>query len=73
MITNELIERINYLARKKRTEGLTNEEKQEQANLREQYLDGIRSQVRASLESSGCRSHHRHHQHSPNCSCHKIK
>ncbi len=51
MITPELVARINELARKKRKEGLTEEEKGEQAALRHAYLDGIREQMTSILES----------------------
>lgn len=40
------IDRINELARKQRTEGLTDEEKTEQQTLRDEY----RAQFRASME-----------------------
>ena len=36
------IERINELARKKKTVGLTGEEKVEQAELRKEYFEGYR-------------------------------
>lgn len=45
------IDRINELARKSKTEELTEEEKKEQALLREEFLAEIRADVRASLES----------------------
>lgn len=45
IITKELVDRINVLARKQRSEGLTPEEKEEQHQLRQQYLAGIRGQV----------------------------
>lgn len=45
MITKELIARINELSRKKRSSGLSEDERIEQQNLREQYLAGIREQV----------------------------
>ena len=45
------IDRINELARKSRQEELTQEEKEEQAKLREEFLAEIRADVRASLES----------------------
>lgn len=50
MITKELIERINYLAKKKREVGLTPEEELEQSQVRRQYLDGIKDQLRPMLE-----------------------
>lgn len=40
------IDRINELARKKKTVGLTSEEKVEQAQLREEYIEGYRRAVR---------------------------
>lgn len=45
MITPELLARINELARKKRTQGLTEEEKLEQRRLYDIYLSAIRGQV----------------------------
>ena len=51
MITKELIARINELSRKQRSEGLTEEEKKEQKNLREIYLEGIRGQMRQMLDN----------------------
>lgn len=50
LITPELIARINALARKKRTVGLTAAEQQEQSSLRAQYIESIRAQVRAQLD-----------------------
>ncbi|ATW23673.1 DUF896 domain-containing protein [Candidatus Formimonas warabiya] len=49
MITNELIERINFLAKKKKEVGLTPEEEQEQKEVRRQYIDGIKDQLRPML------------------------
>lgn len=45
------IDRINELARKSKIEELSEEEKKEQAKLREEFLAEIRADVRASLES----------------------
>ena len=46
----EKIERINELARKKKTVGLTEEELAEQAVLRKEYLDGWRANMEQILE-----------------------
>lgn len=51
MITPELLARINELARKKRTIGLTEEELAEQKELYKIYLAAIRGQVTSLLES----------------------
>ena len=45
------LDRINELAHKKKTVGLTEEERVEQHNLRQEFLDEIRADVKASLES----------------------
>ncbi|MBR5410032.1 MAG: DUF896 domain-containing protein [Clostridia bacterium] len=51
MVTQEQIDRINELARKSRTpEGLTAEEKAEQAKLRKAYVDAMRDSLRGQLE-----------------------
>lgn len=51
MIDQKLIERINYLANKKKTVGLSDEELLEQAELRQQYLAAFRKNFRAQLEN----------------------
>lgn len=51
LITPELLARINELARKKRTVGLTAEELAEQKELYKVYLAAIRGQVTSLLES----------------------
>ena len=43
------VERINFLAKKSREEGLTEEEKVEQAKLRREYIDSVKRNLRASL------------------------
>ena len=48
-ITKELIYRINELAAKNKAEGLTEEELIERKKLREEYLCGIRGQVKDHL------------------------
>lgn len=50
MITKDLIERINELARKQKTCGLTDEEKAEQQTLRRIYLDCIKERVKETLD-----------------------
>ena len=45
MEINEMIARINILARKKRSEGLTEEEQCEQKALYKEYLGFIRGQL----------------------------
>lgn len=44
------IDRINELARKKKTVGLTVEELAEQAKLREEYIEGYRRSIRHHIE-----------------------
>ncbi len=43
------VKRINYLAKKAREEGLTEEEKLEQQQLRRAYLDAIRANLESQL------------------------
>ncbi len=45
------IERINELARKAKTQGLTPEEKEEQAKLRGEYIASIRANIKAQLDN----------------------
>lgn len=45
------IERINALARKSKEEGLSAEEKIEQAKLRAEYLKGIRRSLKSQLDN----------------------
>ena len=47
-----LIDRINELARKAKTEGLTAEEEAERADLREQYRAAFRASLVGTLEST---------------------
>ena len=50
-MTKESIDRINELARKSKTVGLTEEEKVEQAALRKEYLADIRKSLEATLSN----------------------
>ena len=45
------IDRINTLAHKAKSVGLTDEEKREQALLRKEYLESIRASLRSRLNS----------------------
>lgn len=47
----EKIARINALARKAKAEGLTEEEKQEQAQLRQEYIAAYRADLIRQLDS----------------------
>ncbi len=51
MLTQEMIQRINELARKKKTAGLTDEEAAEQKKLYRAYLDNIRENMIPLLDS----------------------
>lgn len=51
MQLNDLIARINELAKKAKTAGLTEEEAKEQSKLRRKYLEIFRSQVQATIEN----------------------
>lgn len=46
------IDRINFLARKSRTEELSEEEKQEQAALRQEYRDSFVRSLSSQLENT---------------------
>ena len=51
MIDNVKIDRINTLAHKAKSVGLTEEEKAEQAELRQEYLAAVRNNLRAQLNN----------------------
>ena len=50
-MTEELIARINFLSRKSKAEGLTEEEKKEQELLRKQYIAEFRQGVKNTLSN----------------------
>lgn len=51
-MTQEKINRINELARKKKSEGLTEAELEEQAILRREYIDGFKRSLVSQLENT---------------------
>ena len=51
-MTNEKIARINELAHKSKTTGLTEAEKAEQQALRREYLDDIKASLRVQLNNT---------------------
>ena len=46
------LDRINYLAKKSKTEGLSEEEKTEQVALRKEYIAEFRAQFTGMLENT---------------------
>lgn len=74
MITKENIDRINFLSKKSKEQGLSEDEKLEQQELRRKYIDYIKHQVRQQLDSieyvdekhecdETCSCGHEHHHH----------
>lgn len=51
-MTADKIERLNELAWKQKTEGLTEEEVAERVELREDYLASVRASLQAHLENT---------------------
>lgn len=51
MTMEEKIARINALARKAKAEGLTDEEREEQAQLRRDYIDSVKANLKSQLDS----------------------
>ena len=49
-MNKELLDKINYLAKKQREEGLTEEEKAQQDKLRQEYLKIFRGEFRKVLD-----------------------
>lgn len=66
MITQEVIARINELAKKQREYGLTPEEREEQTCLRRLYIDNIKNQIKQHLGPAEESSHSK----SCSCGCH---
>lgn len=50
MVSAEEIERINELARKQKTDGLTAAEAEEQKKLRRKYIQAVKSSLRSQLD-----------------------
>lgn len=51
MVSNKKINRINYLYKKMKSEGLSEEEKIEQRELRKEYLNSFRGNLKKQLDS----------------------
>lgn len=51
MLSKEKLDRINFLANKKKTEGLTEAEQVEQHELRQEYLKNFRKSFRNQLDN----------------------
>lgn len=50
MLEKAKLDRINELVRKERNEGLTDQEKEEQKSLREEYIQAFRSGMKNQIE-----------------------
>ena len=50
-MNEEKLNRINELARKSKAEGLTEAEKREQADLRREYIEAVRRNLRGQLDN----------------------
>ncbi|WP_082234112.1 DUF896 domain-containing protein [Halobacillus massiliensis] len=50
MLTNEKLQRINELSHKSKNQGLTDTEKKEQQNLRQEYLKNVRKSFKNQLK-----------------------
>ena len=51
MITDEILARINELARKAKAEGLTSAETKERDGLRREYIEAVRANLRGQLNN----------------------
>ena len=52
MVTQKTIDRINELARKARTVGLSEEETKERDRLRREYIDGFKASLVGQLDNT---------------------
>ena len=52
MITDDKVARINALAKKAREQGLSEEEKAEQAALRREYVDAVKASLEGHLHNT---------------------
>ena len=52
MITDDKVARINALAKKAREQGLSEEEKAEQAALRREYVDAVKASLEGHLQNT---------------------
>lgn len=50
-MNGDKLKRINELARKSKAEGLTQAEQEEQAELRREYIEAVRMNLRAQLDN----------------------
>ncbi|MGK0466001.1 DUF896 domain-containing protein [Clostridium sp.] len=50
-IVDELTKRINYLYKKSKEEGLTEQEKIEQQELRQKYIDNVKRNFKSQLDT----------------------
>ena len=55
MTMDETIKRINELYHKSQAEGLTEEEKAQQKELRQKYIESVRGNLRGQLENLSIR------------------
>ena len=51
-MTDEKIKRINFLAKKAKESGLTEDEKKEQAALRDEYIRSVSSSLKSQLDNA---------------------
>lgn len=63
-MTNEKIARINELAKKSKTTGLTDAEKAEQQALRQEYVADVKASLRAQLNNTSIKE--------PDSTVHKL-